>query len=123
MTPPTANTASKTDSAAAVTPFQVTTGALPGSQKIFAQGSELLQGVNVGMRAINLSPKSGEKPVVVYDTSGPYTDAQEKIDITKGLAPLRASWIESRNDTETYDGRAIKPEDNGYKAHQKIEVM
>ena len=102
--------------------FTVTTGALPGSVKIFAKGSPLLQGVNVGMRAIELSKTSGEAPIVVYDTSGPYTDAAEKIDITKGLAPLRASWIETRGDTERYDGRQIRPEDNGYKAHQKMEV-
>ena len=124
MNPPITNAAAKNETiATSEKPFEVTTGALPGSMKIFAQGSERLQGVNVAMRAIGLSPKSGEQPVVVYDTSGPYTDAKEKIDITKGLAPLRASWVEARGDSERYDGRAIRPEDNGYKTHQKIEVM
>lgn len=119
MTPPKSSAAKqKTE-----TPFEVTTGALPGSVKIYAQGSERLQGVNVGMRAIQLSPKSGEKPVVVYDTSGPYTDAKEKVDITKGLAPIRASWIDAREDAERYTGRPVRPEDNGYKEYQKIEVM
>ncbi len=121
MNPPIDATAKKQPVAAPV--FEVTTGALPGSQKIYAQGSERLQGVNVAMRAINLSPKSGEVPVVVYDPSGPYTDAQEKIDIAKGLAPIRAEWIESRGDTESYEGRPVRPEDNGYKEYQKIEVM
>ncbi len=120
MTP--TNAATTKNKNEAQTKFAVTTGALPGSVKIFAKGSPLLQGVNVGMRAIELAKNSGEVPLVVYDTSGPYTDAAEKIDITKGLAPLRASWIETRGDTERYDGRQIRPEDNGYKAHQKMEV-
>ncbi|MES2985434.1 MAG: phosphomethylpyrimidine synthase ThiC [Pseudomonadota bacterium] len=112
-----------TPAAPDATHFTVTTGALPGSVKIFAKGSERLQGVNVAMRAIDMAPKAGEVPLVVYDTSGPYTDAQESIDITKGLAPLRKGWIESRGDVERYAGRAVRPEDNGYKEYQKIEVM
>ena len=103
--------------------FTVTTGALQGSTKIFVQGSERLMGVNVAMRAIALSQKSGEVPLVVYDTSGPYTDANEVIDINKGLEPLRARWIEARGDVERYDGRPMRPEDNGYKEYQKLEVM
>lgn len=116
MTPPTTTaTAEKT------TQFEVTTGALTGSMKIYAQGSPLLQGVNVGMRAINLAPTSGEAPVVVYDTSGPYTDVKETIDIAKGLAPLRASWIDARADFETYEGRAVRPEDNGLRPGQTLK--
>ena len=120
MTPPKTATQNETQTPSG---FTVTTGAMPGSIKIFAQGSALMQGVNVGMRAIELAQNSGEKPVVVYDTSGPYTDANEAIDITKGLAPLRARWIEARADSEAYTGRAVRPEDNGYKEYQKIEVM
>ncbi|MDX2094379.1 MAG: phosphomethylpyrimidine synthase ThiC [Alphaproteobacteria bacterium] len=104
-------------------PFTVTTGALPGSQKIYAQGSALLQGVNVAMRAISISPKAGEPPVVVYDPSGPYTDIGETVDIAKGLAPIRAVWVAARDDSEAYVGRPVRPEDNGYKETQKIEVM
>ena len=103
--------------------FKVTTGALPGSAKIYAQGSERLMGVNVAMRAISVSPKAEEPPVVVYDPSGAYTDANETVDIAKGLAPIRAQWVEARNDTESYEGRPVRPEDNGYKEYQKIEVM
>ena len=121
MTPPITATVEKTTLESAA-PFTVTTGALPGSQKIYAQGSPLLQGVNVAMRAITLTDKT-EVPVVVYDPSGPYTDANETVDITKGLAPIRAEWIASRADTESYDGRPVRPEDNGYKEYQKIEVM
>lgn len=123
MTPPNTAAAKTQTSALEVQRFTVTTGALPGSQKIFAKGSPLLAGVNVGMRAIELAPNAGEAPVVVYDTSGPYTDAQEAIDITKGLAPLRAAWIDARGGAEAYDGRPVRPEDNGYKEYQKIEVM
>ena len=53
-------------------------------------------------------------PLRVYDTSGPYTDPSIKIDFRAGLNPLRANWIESRNDTETYSGREVQPRDNGY---------
>ena len=126
MTPPKAATAATTEiteNEVKPAPFTVTTGAMPGSAKIYAKGSERMMGVNVAMRAIALAENAGEMPLVVYDTSGPYTDANEKIDITKGLAPMRAQWVEARGDVERYDGRAVRPEDNGYKEHQKIEVM
>jgi phosphomethylpyrimidine synthase len=52
----------------------------------------------------------GEKnpPVFVYDTSGPYTDPNVKIDIRSGLAPLREQWIAERNDTVLLDGPSSK---------------
>jgi phosphomethylpyrimidine synthase len=68
------------------------------------------------MRAIPLEPSCGEAPVIVYDPSGPYTDANVEIDIEKGLDKLRADWILERGDVEAYDGRDIKPEDNGLKS-------
>ncbi|MFX7906635.1 phosphomethylpyrimidine synthase ThiC, partial [Acinetobacter baumannii] len=43
-------------------------------------------------------------PVTVSDTSGPYTDPQADIDLTRGLPPLRAQWIAERGDTETLPG-------------------
>jgi phosphomethylpyrimidine synthase len=104
-------------------PFGVTLGALPGSQKAHVEGSARLGGVKVAMRKISLAKTSGEDPLTVYDCSGPYTDNTAKIDITKGLAPLRAEWIASRDDAERYAGRPMRPEDNGYKEYQKIEVM
>ncbi|MEJ0009374.1 MAG: phosphomethylpyrimidine synthase ThiC [Alphaproteobacteria bacterium] len=121
MTPPAAATAKTPTPENA--PFTVTTGALPGSAKAHVEGSAALAGVTVAMRRIELSKAAGEDPLTVYDTSGPYTDAAATIDIAKGLAPLRARWIESRDDVERYDGRAVRPEDNGYKEYQKIEVM
>ncbi|AGE62737.1 thiamine biosynthesis protein [Bacillus subtilis XF-1] len=77
--------------------------------------------IQVPMREILLSPTTGSfgeeenAPVRVYDTSGPYTDPGVTINIQEGLKPLRQKWITERGDVEEYEGRAIKPEDNGYK--------
>ncbi|MDQ6923246.1 MAG: phosphomethylpyrimidine synthase ThiC [Pseudomonadota bacterium] len=77
---------------------------LPNSRKIYVEGSRA--DVRVPMREIAQSDTPAsfglEKnpPLVVYDTSGPYTDPDAKIDIRSGLAPLRTAWIEERGDTE-----------------------
>jgi phosphomethylpyrimidine synthase len=89
------------------TEIGVTTGAIRGSKKIHVGP------LRVAMREISLEPSSGERPVRVYDTSGPYTDPEALIDINAGLLPLRRDWIMARGDVEAYDGRATKPEDNG----------
>ncbi|MDQ2877601.1 MAG: phosphomethylpyrimidine synthase ThiC [Pseudomonadota bacterium] len=85
----------------------VTTGPIRGSRKIHVGP------LGVKMRAIDLEPSSGEPPLNVYDTSGPYTDPDVRIDIQAGLPSLRREWIEARGDVESYDARAIRPEDNG----------
>ena len=85
----------------------VTTGPIRGSHKIHVGP------LKVAMREIQLEPSSGEPPVRVYDTSGPYTDPAAQIDIAKGLPQLRREWIVGRGDVEEYQGRAVKPEDNG----------
>ncbi|HZV98586.1 MAG TPA: phosphomethylpyrimidine synthase ThiC [Methylophilaceae bacterium] len=78
------------------------------SRKIYIEGSR--PDIRVPFREISLSDTpsafGAEKnpPVVVYDTSGPYTDPSVKIDIRDGLPALRAGWIEERNDTEQLDG-------------------
>ncbi|OQW48533.1 MAG: phosphomethylpyrimidine synthase ThiC [Proteobacteria bacterium SG_bin6] len=94
------------------TEIGVTTGPIRGSRKVHlpAPGSH---GVQVAMREILLEPSSGEPPLRVYDTSGPYTDPDALIDIAAGLAPLRRDWIRARGDVEDYQGRAVRPEDNG----------
>ena len=91
----------------------VTTGPLPSSRKIFVTPDEAPD-VRVPLREIILSEGAGEPNLPVYDTSGPYTDPQVKIDIRAGLQPLRLEWIEQRGDTETYAGREVEPRDNGY---------
>lgn len=63
--------------------MNVTTGAIRGSKKIHVGP------LNVAMREITLEPGSGEPPVRVYDTSGPYTDPNAQIDIMAGLPQLR----------------------------------
>ena len=87
--------------AASVQPF-------PGSRKVYIEGSR--PDIRVPMREISLADTptqfGGEKnePVRVYDTSGPYTDPSVAIDVRKGLAPLRETWILERDDTEQLDG-------------------
>jgi phosphomethylpyrimidine synthase len=56
----------------------------------------------------------------VYDTSGSYTDETADIDVRYGLADIRCGWIEARDDTETYKGRAVLPLDNGYVDEKKV---
>ncbi len=92
----------------------VTTGPIRGSRKIHVESARF-PGLTVAMREISLEPSSGEPPVRVYDTSGPYTDSNVMIDIAAGLPKLRHDWIVGRGDVEAYDGRAVKPEDNGLK--------
>jgi phosphomethylpyrimidine synthase len=85
-----------------------TTVPFANSRKVYVQGSR--PDIQVPFREISLSdtPSSfgAEKnpPVMVYDTSGPYTDPAIAIDIRSGLPALRAKWIEERNDTEQLDG-------------------
>lgn len=96
----------------AQTDFAITTGELPGSKKVYIE-SKRCSSIQVPMRRIDLHPTAREEPLHVYDTSGPYSDPKASIDIYKGLAPLRENWIRARGDVEEYDGRDIKPEDNG----------
>src|SRR6476661_8495278 len=93
--------------APARTELKVTTGPIRGSRKIHV--GEL----SVAMRAVDLEPSSGEPPVVLYDTSGPYTDPAQRIDIMAGLPELRAKWIRGRGDVEEVQQREVRPEDNG----------
>ncbi len=85
----------------------VTTGPIRGSRKIHVGP------LGVKMREIDLEPSSGEPPLRVYDTSGPYTDPAVSIDIRKGLPQLRREWIVARGDVEEYGARETRPEDNG----------
>ncbi|TVR17388.1 MAG: phosphomethylpyrimidine synthase ThiC [Planctomycetota bacterium] len=94
--------------------LEVTTGPLASGYKVYEAGS-LFPELRVPFREIPLHPDSGEEPVRVYDTSGIYSDPNETIDISKGLPPLRESWIEGRGDVERYQGRDVTPLDNGVK--------
>ena len=106
----------------------VTTGALPSSRKIFITPDEASD-LRVPLREIVLSEGAGEPNLPVYDTSGPYTDPSVTIDVNAGLSRARIAWVKERGGVEEYDGRDIKPEDNGnvgaahaaksFKAHHK----
>ena len=80
----------------------------PNSKKIYVQGSrediqvpmrEVAQAVTHGMDGDEINP-----PVYIYDTSGPYTDPDARIDLLKGLPALRSPWIAARGDTEQLAG-------------------
>ncbi len=88
---------------------ELTTGPLTGSRKIYST-PEGHADVKVPLREIALAEGATFQ---VYDTSGPYGDAAPVIDVTRGLPPLRSAWIEARGGVEDYQGRAVKPEDNG----------
>jgi len=95
-------------------------GQLPNSKKTFVSG-KLHADIRVPFREISLAPTktmSGEvevnKPVRVYDTSGPWGDPDFRGDVTEGLPPLRAKWIRDRGDVETIAGRVVTPVDDGY---------
>ncbi|MDQ0304028.1 phosphomethylpyrimidine synthase ThiC [Ancylobacter polymorphus] len=92
--------------------LSVATGPIPGSRRIYAECP--VRGFRVPFREILLHPSAGEPNLAVYDASGPYTDADATIDIAAGLARPRDAWVRARGDIEAYDGRAVKPEDNGY---------
>src|ERR1044071_5655888 len=95
---------------------------LPASQKTYVEiqnGSG--QHLRVPFREIALTPSKAmdgsieeNRPVRVYDTSGPWTDPHQKHDVHDGLPALRREWIMARGDVEEYEGREVLPQDNGY---------
>jgi len=103
----------------------------PNSKKVYVKGT-LHPDIKVPFREISLSPsttinsnpngngngdqkENNESSILVYDTSGPYTDPKAKIDIREGLQPIRLPWITGREDVEYYDARTIMPKDDGYR--------
>ncbi|WP_102222884.1 phosphomethylpyrimidine synthase ThiC [Acidimangrovimonas sediminis] len=88
---------------------QITTTPLSASRKIYAEGA--LHPLRVPMREITLTD---EAPLRVYDSSGPYTDPDAKIEIAKGLPEVRGGWLQSRGAVEAYTGRTVTAADNGF---------
>ena len=88
-----------------VTP-KVTTGPLPASRKVYST-PEAAPDVRVPLREIVLSEASGEAPLPVYDTTGPYTDDNVAIDVENGLPRARIEWVKERGGVEEYEGRPI----------------
>ena len=110
----TTNKSSRRETRAAASDYiyNLTGQPFPNSHKVYVEGTQ--QGVRVGMREITLSDTfiGGDEqnpvyepnaPLRVYDTSGPYTDPEFKLDVRKGLNKYREQWIESRNDTEVLE--------------------
>ena len=91
---------------------KVTTGPIAGSRKIFS-APDAAPDLQVPLREIALDPSSGEPPLPVYDPSGPYTDPAAALDLEKGLPRPRIEWVKERGGVEAYQGRPIKPVDNG----------
>jgi phosphomethylpyrimidine synthase len=99
---------------------------LPGSRKVYIEGSK--GNIRVPMREIALEASTGRngeelpnEAVRVYDASGPYTDEGYEADVRRGLPDIRNEWILERGDVEPYEGREIKPEDNGFITTERAE--
>jgi phosphomethylpyrimidine synthase len=91
---------------------KVTTGPIAGSRKIYARPDAAPE-LEVPVREIALDAAAGEPPFAVYDPSGPYTDPDAVIDVERGLPRQRLAWVKERGGVEDYDGRAVRPVDNG----------
>lgn len=91
----------------------------PASKRIFKKGSD--DDIAVPFRQIELSDTQLENdafhndPITVYDTAGPYHDDNYDVNIDSGIPQLRKSWIDARQDVESYKGRKIQSIDNGFK--------
>jgi phosphomethylpyrimidine synthase len=99
------------------TPRAVTTGPLPASRKVYTHPAP---GLAVPHREIDLHPSANEPAVRVYDTSGPYSDASVAIDVEAGLPRARRAWLMERGNLEEYEGRDVRPEDNGFAAGKHL---
>ncbi|GFE87529.1 phosphomethylpyrimidine synthase [Steroidobacter agaridevorans] len=86
------------------TTVPVSTAALPSSRKVYESGV-LHPYIQVPMRAIQLHPSANEPDVVVYDSSGPYTDPRANIQIERGLTRIREPWILARKDVEHHESQ------------------
>jgi len=84
--------------------------ALPASDRIYVQG-RIHPSIRVPLREISL--KDGSR-VPVYDTRGPWGDPRQVCDVRQGLPAVRMPWIVERGDAVEYEGRKIRPEDNGF---------
>ena len=100
---------------------------LPNSQRVYANG-HVYEDLRVPFREVTLNQTrrvdgtlEDNAPVRLYDTSGPWGDGAVRCDVRKGLPALRAEWITQRDDVETYEGRDVRPEDNGYLSRQHAD--
>lgn len=83
----------------------------PDSEKVYLHG-KIYPDIRVGVRRINLTPtikmeegkriEKPNEPLLVYDTSGPYSDPEIDIDLRRGIPRMRESWIEGREGTQMF---------------------
>ncbi|MFT3742521.1 MAG: phosphomethylpyrimidine synthase ThiC [Gammaproteobacteria bacterium] len=92
--------------------------AFPASTKMYHAGQHYPD-LQVPFRQIALTNGA---VLPVYDTTGPYTDPHQTLDIQVGLKPIRETWIVNRGDTELYTGRPIQAKDNGYRDLDKTAM-
>ena len=100
---------------------------LPASSRVYVSGV-IHPEIKVPMREIALAPTKAfngrieqNEPVRVYDCSGPWGDPAFHGNSAEGLPALREPWITARNDVQAYDGREVKPQDNGYLSGKHAE--
>lgn len=105
-----------------IAPDNVSTGNIIGSRKAYV-ASPRNADIKVPLREIVLSENAGEPNLYVYDTSGPYTDTNAKINIREGLPALRAKWIQAHGDVEEVPAREVTLADNGFKANGQSQGM
>ena len=100
----------------------------PGRHRVYVPG-KLHPEIRVPMQEVRVSPTPTgngrlevNEPVRLYDTSGPWGDPDFHGDVTQGLPPLRRPWILARGDVEEYDGRPLRPVDDGYlsETHRRL---
>lgn len=98
--------------------------ALPNSNRVYVSGN-LYRDIRVPLREITLNVTKDfngkievNEPVRVYDCSGPWGDSDVRCNVEAGLPALRRKWILDRRDVEEYQGRNVRPEDNGYLSHK-----
>ncbi len=101
-----------------VAPASVTTGAITGSRKTYSSPAGRPD-IEVPFREVTLAPEAREAPLLLADTSGPYTDPAVRIDLEAGLPPVRAPWLAKRGFAAA-EIRAVKPEDNGFASGDRL---
>jgi phosphomethylpyrimidine synthase len=100
---------------------------LPNSTRIYVPG-KLHPDLRVPFREIAQSPTrtldgtlETNEPARVYDCSGPWGDPEFNGEVTDGLPCLREKWIRARGDVQEFEGREVKPMDNGYLSRAHAE--
>src|SRR5437773_11601918 len=101
---------------------------LPNSRKVYIDG-QIHPTVRVPFREISLAPTKSmdggievNEPVRVYDTSGPWGDPAVLLDVRQGLSAMRTLWIRDRGDVEEYEGRVVRPIDDGYLSEKHAAI-